>query len=203
MTIYSGKNYRKVYESHFGKIPKDEFGRHYDIHHLDGNHSNISPDNLRAVTIKEHYDIHYGQGDWAACQAISMRLKMSPEEISRIAALAAQKRVTDGTHHFQGQQGAERNRKRNAEMLATGTHPFQGQQGAERNRKRNAEMLVAGTHPFSNSEKARERNLSQMAAGTHNFQKLWKCEHCGKQGKNTAVYARWHGNKCGLSPKKT
>ena len=179
MTIYSGKNYRKVYESHFGKIPKDEFGRHYDIHHLDGNHSNISPDNLRAVTIKEHYDIHYGQGDWAACQAISMRLKMSPEEISRIAALAAQKRVTDGTHHFQGQQGAERNRKRNAEML------------------------VAGTHPFSNSEKARERNLSQMAAGTHNFQKLWKCEHCGKQGKNTAVYARWHGNKCGLSPKKT
>ena len=59
-------NYRKIYESHFGPIPKEKNGRSYDIHHIDGNHSNNSPENLRAVTIQEHYNIHYEQEDWYA-----------------------------------------------------------------------------------------------------------------------------------------
>ncbi len=31
MTIY-----RKLWEINYGEIPKDEFGRTYEIHHLDG-----------------------------------------------------------------------------------------------------------------------------------------------------------------------
>lgn len=64
MCIYCGTTkYRKIYENHVGSIPKDESGRTYDIHHVDGNRENNDPINLIAVSILEHYDIHQTQGD--------------------------------------------------------------------------------------------------------------------------------------------
>lgn len=83
--------YRKVYEDHYGPIPKDENGRTYEIHHLDGNHSNNSPSNLRAVSVREHYDIHLSQGDYWACWAMSYRLNLSKEDIVNLARLAGKK----------------------------------------------------------------------------------------------------------------
>ena len=32
--------HRKIYQEKFGPIPKDEKGRSYEIHHIDGNHKN-------------------------------------------------------------------------------------------------------------------------------------------------------------------
>lgn len=61
MTIYSSTNYRKIYEQHYGPIPKDSDGRTYEIHHIDGDHSNNDPSNLKCVSIQEHYDIHHSQ----------------------------------------------------------------------------------------------------------------------------------------------
>ena len=53
MNIYknrtSAKVYRKIYEENFGPIPKEPNGRSYEIHHIDGNHSNNDPSNLIAV----------------------------------------------------------------------------------------------------------------------------------------------------------
>ena len=69
------ENYRKIWESHYGKIPVDENGKTYDIHHIDGNKSNNHVDNLLAVSIKEHFEIHYKQGDFEACKSISMRME--------------------------------------------------------------------------------------------------------------------------------
>ena len=63
MTIYVKRiNYRKIYETYNGPIPIDEEGRKYDIHHIDGDYTNNDPTNLKAVTIQEHYDIHWEQG---------------------------------------------------------------------------------------------------------------------------------------------
>lgn len=42
MTIY-----RKIYENHFGPIPKDKDGRSYEIHHIDGNRKNNEISNLK------------------------------------------------------------------------------------------------------------------------------------------------------------
>jgi hypothetical protein len=83
--------YKKIYEETYGPVPKDEFGRSYDIHHLDGNHSNNDPSNLKAVTIQEHYDIHLSQGDHFACWMIAHRLKLSQGEIVELARLAGKK----------------------------------------------------------------------------------------------------------------
>jgi hypothetical protein len=68
-------HYRKIYESKFGKIPKDKNGRSYEIHHIDGNHNNNSLDNLICVSIEEHYKIHLEQGDFNAANLIADRIK--------------------------------------------------------------------------------------------------------------------------------
>jgi hypothetical protein len=67
-------NYRKIWEEANGPIPKDELGRSYDIHHIDGNKNNNDLANLMCVTIQQHFDIHYKQGDYDACKAISLRM---------------------------------------------------------------------------------------------------------------------------------
>jgi hypothetical protein len=226
MSIYSGNNYRKVYENYHGPIPKDQDGRSYEIHHIDGNHFNNSIDNLQALTIREHYDIHYSQGDWGACLRIGERMKISHEELSRLASLTALKRVADGTHNFlDGKKQSERALKR----VAAGTHHLLGGENA---RKRvadgthhflgstlNNKRIADGTHNFLNSEKQRETALKRVANGTnpflggkiqgessrkrvangtHPFQHppSWKCEHCNKEGKGTANYNRYHGKNC-------
>ena len=101
MCIYCGtKHYRKIYENHHGVIPRDETGKSYHIHHKDGERANNSPDNLVALSIQEHYDVHYNQYDWAACHRLGKLLNKSASEISSLSSEAQQSRISDGTHHF-------------------------------------------------------------------------------------------------------
>jgi len=73
-------NYRKIWIQHNGPIPKDEEGRSYDIHHIDKDRSNNSIENLMCVSIEEHYNIHFNQGDWNAAALIADRLSISNQE---------------------------------------------------------------------------------------------------------------------------
>ena len=41
--------YKKIYEQTYGKLPVDEFGRTYEIHHIDGNHYNNEESNLQLL----------------------------------------------------------------------------------------------------------------------------------------------------------
>ena len=54
-------NYRKLWEQTHGQIPKDEQGRTYDIHHIDGNRKNNSIENLICLSLEDHYKIHLKQ----------------------------------------------------------------------------------------------------------------------------------------------
>jgi hypothetical protein len=76
--------HRKIYEKEYGPIPKDVDGRSYEIHHIDGNRANNDIMNLTCVTIQEHYNIHYSQGDYGACVMIAKRMGMSPTHLSDI-----------------------------------------------------------------------------------------------------------------------
>jgi hypothetical protein len=89
--------YRKIYEQHYGPIPKDDEGRTFEIHHKDGDTENNDPANLVALSIKDHYDLHYSQGDWSACLAMSHRMKISPEEKSELARENSLRQFKNGT----------------------------------------------------------------------------------------------------------
>jgi hypothetical protein len=101
MCIYCAtKKYRKIYENHHGPIPTDELGRTFEIHHIDGDHSNNSTDNLKAVSLQEHYNIHRDQNDWYACWMMSSRLHLIGEEISELASNHNKSLIENNTHHF-------------------------------------------------------------------------------------------------------
>jgi len=121
MSSRNHKRYRRIYEAHFGKIPKDEHGRSYDVHHKDGNHENNDPSNLIALPIHEHYRIHRENEDWGSCWAISLRMKMSPKEISEISRKTNTERVNNGTHNFLNGEIA---RKYQRNKVNDGTHHF-------------------------------------------------------------------------------
>jgi hypothetical protein len=87
--LFISMDYRKLWESVNGKIPKDKYGRSYEIHHIDGNRKNNSIDNLMCVSIDEHYYIHLKNyeetgnfKDLAACRFLSSKLKKEVKEIS-------------------------------------------------------------------------------------------------------------------------
>jgi hypothetical protein len=116
MRIYSHKIYRKIYQDHYGPIPKEADGRSYEIHHIDGDHNNNNPSNLKAVTLQEHYDIHYAQGDYNSCLLMSFRINLNPEELSALRSKAAYERVANGTHPWSDKEKAKiRNQKRTAQ----------------------------------------------------------------------------------------
>jgi hypothetical protein len=77
-------NYRTIWKKHFGEIPKDSDGRPFEIHHINGDHKDNRIENLKCVTIKEHYDIHYNNGDYGACVMIAKRMNLSVDFISQI-----------------------------------------------------------------------------------------------------------------------
>jgi hypothetical protein len=89
------KIHRKIFVKNYGSIPEG-----YDIHHIDGNHNNNLPNNLKAVSLQEHFDIHYSQGDYAAANRIAQRMGMSREERSLLASLAATKANKEGKCGF-------------------------------------------------------------------------------------------------------
>jgi hypothetical protein len=80
------KRARRIWRKHNGPIPKDERGISFDIHHRDGNWRNNSPDNLQALSVLDHYRVHFEQGDWAAAWYISKRLQLSLEDYQEIRA---------------------------------------------------------------------------------------------------------------------
>lgn len=204
MCIYCGTNhYRRIYENHHGKIPKDETGRSYEIHHIDGNRSNNDPENLKCVTIKEHYDIHYAQSDWGACWLISRKMKLTNLELSELNRLIQvtriangthpflgdlqKRKVSDGTHHFLGG-------KIQRKMVQDGIHPWQNKDKAT---ARNKTRVANGTHPFLGGDQSRKNNKKMLESGTHPSQIKMKCTYCDKSV-SVGMFTRWHGENCKL-----
>lgn len=220
MCIYCGTTqYRKIYQEHFGPIPKDQLGRTYEIHHIDGNHSNNHPDNLQCVSIEEHYNIHLKQNDYFACWCIADRLTKTPAEISKerseLSIKINKQRIEAGTHNF---LNSERQRKTaialNKKRVEDGTHQWLGDRNpshakvadgthhllsGEIQRKSALDRLQRGTHNFQDSNQQRKKALAQLESGTHISQIVRTCEYCGKTGKGPSM-VKWHSNNCRLSP---
>jgi hypothetical protein len=219
---------RKVWISHNGPIPKDENGRSYEIHHIDGNPKNNSLENLLCVTINEHYEIHRNRGDWGAAALIARRSKMTLEEISKLTKSHNEKMIENGTHPFlKRPDGTSVGLDVAKRLIETGTHNFIGSPYA-------AKMYENGTHPFlggtiqraTNARRINERthnllgdrnpshervknrthhllgstiNKKRLENGTHVSQLKVSCIFCRKE-LDKANFSRSHGNKCKMNP---
>lgn len=211
MNIYKRTNYRKIYEQHYGPIPKDKGGRTYEIHHIDGNKKNNDPANLQCVSIQEHYDIHYAQQDWGACFKLAQRMKLSAKEKSKLAKLAAEKQISEGKHNFlkredgtslasdmvkQGKHhllgDGEFQRTVQQERLKKGTHNLQKRQDGTSHA---SDRVAAGTHNFQNKEFAKNRTQKQIASGKHPSQIKKTCNYCGRSI-SVNVFGKHHGENC-------
>jgi len=189
--------YRKIYEDHFGPIPIDESGRTFEIHHIDGDHSNNSPENLKAVTIQEHYDIHYAQGDWHACVLIGARMALSTKTISELNTKANLKRMTEGTHHFldpewQRSISKKYSKENQKKLLIEGRQSFQN---SELQTKLCQRQIDRGTHVFLSGEIQKNTALQLLKEGRHHSQIILTCPHCGKMGSKNNMN-RWHFDNC-------
>jgi hypothetical protein len=181
-------NYRKIYEKCHGPIPLDEEGRTFDIHHIDGNRKNNDPSNLIALSIKDHYEIHYSKGDWAACLRMSERMKLSVEEKSVLSSRATRKRLDEGTHPFLRKDFAK---DANKQRVEEGTHNFLD---GEFHRQVQQKLIDEGTHHFLGGDLQRRR----IADGTHPFlrqREIVTCPHCDKDGPKPQMI-RWHFDNC-------
>lgn len=202
MTIYC-----KIYETFHGPIPKDQDGRSYDIHHIDGDKTNNSILNLVALSIQDHYDVHYIQGDYGACYKIAARLMLSPKEISDLGKRIAQKRIDEGTHPWQNK---EKQKERARERVRNGTCAFLN---PEIGRKGSQVQIDRGTHPFLGGKIQREAqnklveqdnhhflgayiNDKMLREGKHPSQQKKTCPRCNKTMSN-ANFRKWnHGENC-------
>jgi hypothetical protein len=181
-------NYRKIWEDVNGPIPLDSNGRKMEIHHIDGNRTNNSLDNFQLLSIDEHYEIHYTQGDWAACQSIANRMKISPEEKSKRCSELAQKRVVEGTHHFQNPEFIKKDSERKSKNRRGENHPLYGKkmpkETTEKQSVSQKKLVEQGIHHLqqqTHKDRMRKKSELQLQNRTHNFQ----LETTRKKIKNT------------------
>lgn len=185
-------HYRQIYEQHYGYIPLDAEGRTFDIHHKDGNRKNNEPENLVALSIEDHYNVHYEQGDWGACLRIISRKDVSPELLSELATKANLKRSNEGTNPF-SKPGFQKNVQ--LRLIMEKKHHFQNSEWQRNIRKKEVEN---GTSNLLGPEMNR-RNLKN---GKHCSQIKKECPHCNKTI-DIANYARWHGDRCKAERKRS
>lgn len=186
MSIY--KNHRRIYEKTYGPIPEG-----YEIHHIDGNPLNNDPKNLKAVSIQEHYDIHFYQGDYGACQLISNRMQnILPGEISKLASMNNKKRIQSGTHNFLKENVSSDTRKKQnssrKKNIEIGMHNFIG---GEIQKASNRRRVENGSHHFVGGKLQKE----MLADGRHASCHIATCQYCGKTS-NIGNITRWHNDHC-------
>jgi HNH endonuclease len=193
-------NYRKIWIKANGPIPLDENGISYDIHHLDGNRKNNESSNLIAVSLQEHYDIHWKQGDYGACARIAERMKWDRKEINKLIGLSTKNMFSKQDHPW---LGGEFQRQHNKKRIEAGTHHLLG---GEQQRTVQNKLIKDGTHNFlredvkkKTNDKLKSTTKELLKNGNHISQRIFTCPHCGKSGKG-AVIKRWHFEKCHNAP---
>jgi hypothetical protein len=92
--------YVTIWQNYHGK----KLSKDMEIHHIDGNRKNNNPENLLAVTLEEHLEIHLKQKDHGAVQAILIRMNRTEEQIKLLKESASNHQkdlLSQGKHNFQ------------------------------------------------------------------------------------------------------
>ena len=177
-------NYRKIWEKHYGVIPVDENGKTYEIHHIDGNRKNNDINNLVAISIKDHYEIHLKKGDYLAAHIINKRIKNSTEYIGWKHRESTKKKISIKN---KGRKFSE-DHKKNMSLCRLGRkrNPH-----SEETKEKIRQSKLGDKNP------AKRKEVRDRISNTQKGRKIPSvvCPYCKKIGSNGAMQ-RWHFNNC-------
>lgn len=189
-------NARQIYLKYHGFIPKGIDGRPYEVHHIDGNHNNNEIDNLKAISIQEHYAIHYSQDDWAACLLIAAKLKLPQETLSELsrknAIIVNARTLAAGTHNFLGKNNHV------YAKIAAGTYHTLGPAHNLRllaNNQHASQIKVSCVHCKETLDKANFYRYHGENCIEIKPRKKYICDYCGIQAAKHMIN-RYHNEKC-------
>ena len=175
------KDYRRLYERYHQccLLPGT------DIHHIDGNHYNNDPQNLLAVSLAEHYNLHKANNDHYACFMIAQRMDIKPSDWRKMA-------------RENGRKSAQRNKEKGIGLLAwIKNNPEIVKEQRSLNGKKNglkAFEAKTGIHGLTKDEKsAIGRQGGQTASEMGLGFKAGYASDAGKiGGKKGGAYAKKH-----------
>lgn len=202
--------HKRTWKAVYGVYPK----KGYHLHHKDGNPSNNSIDNLVEVTPKQHFDIHFSQGDWAACILLARSAEISPDQLAEIqrnhGLKCVERQVGIHSNSFDRSSNAKRIWKTTPPgrlPVTDGERVLKFKTAEETNNflqsHTNWRRGVPDHHRVGlkqskrriDSAEAIQISTRRLQQGTHNFTTIMTCDVCGKVGKGS-VMKRWHFNNC-------
>jgi hypothetical protein len=170
--------YRQVWENVYGEIPKDDDGRSYEIHHIDGNRKNNSIENLKCVSLKEHYEIHLLQGDFASAAFLKQKMgtpfigwKHSDKTIEKIR----KHNIDNPRTYWLGKKRPDISLKQTGRVVSDET------------KQKQREIKLNNPTKYWEGKKREGFTIN----------KIRKCPHCGLEG-NGGSMLQWHFDKCKL-----
>lgn len=183
-------HYRQIWEQYYGPIPLDELGRPYEIHHIDGNRKNNNINNLKCITVEEHYNIHLQQNDYYAAFLIGQRLNRNVNGLNELKQLMSIAKKGQPSN-FTGKNHSKESKHKMSESAK--------KRGLSKERLKKMALARVGKKrkPFSDEHRA---NLSESLKGKPNPNKgkiyeRTKCPHCDVVGASHQM-KRYHFDNC-------
>ena len=187
MSTSLSKPHRRIWHDHYGEIPIDENGISYEIHHINGNRNDNRIENLMCVSIEEHYNIHYKQGDTYACAAILRRMV---DNIEKFEGMQKQLPLTGENHPMYGRSHTKESREKiskNHADISGKNNPMYGKKHSKESIQKMSESTKGHGAGIPKSPETRKK-MSEAV-------KLLTCPHCGKSARGNSM-KRWHFDNC-------
>ena len=190
------KHYRQIWIDHNGPIPLDENGVTYDIHHIDGNRKNNNICNLIALSLKDHYKVHYDKKQYCAAHLISQRLNMTPEErdhINKKLSEVKKGKPLSEYHKSRMKKPKTEETKKRMKKPKTKEHKEAIRFSSIGKKYKKIECPHCKKQIGSNNAKRFHFNNCPMYTGIP--YPILVCPHCLKQGSNNTM-KQWHFDNC-------
>ena len=187
MSSSLNKKHRKIWHDHYGQIPFDENGISYEIHHINGDHNDNRIENLKCVTIAEHFDIHFSQGDYFACKAILKRILYNKQIFEDKVEEMIYKKENHPMYGKNHTRESKEKISKNHHDVSNENNPMYGKTHTIETKKK-----------ISISKKGQGKGIPKSAEQKEKMSKAVKlltCPYCQKAARGNSM-KRWHFDNC-------